>query len=40
MDVLHAHPFEIRPLSEDDGGGFLVSFPDFAEAMGRHALGS
>lgn len=20
--------FEIRPLSEEDGGGFLVSFPD------------
>jgi antitoxin HicB len=27
------YPFEIRPLSEEDGGGFLVSFPDFAECI-------
>lgn len=22
------YPFEIRPLSEDDGGGYAVTFPD------------
>jgi antitoxin HicB len=27
------YPFEIRPLSDEDGGGFLVSFPDFAECI-------
>ena len=26
-------PFEVRPLPEDDGGGYLVSFPDFAECI-------
>jgi hypothetical protein len=25
------YPFEVRPLAEEDGGGHLVSFPDFAE---------
>lgn len=23
------YPFEIRPLSPDDGGGYLISYPDF-----------
>ena len=23
-----AYPFEIRPLSKDEGGGFSISFPD------------
>lgn len=44
------YPFEIRPLSADEGGGFLISYPDFAECIadgetideaienGRHAL--
>jgi len=44
--------FEIRPLSEDEGGGYLIEFPDFPgciadgetpeEAMreGRDALAS
>jgi antitoxin HicB len=27
------YPFEIRPLSADDGGGFLISFPDFSECI-------
>ncbi len=27
------YPFEIRPLSHDDGGGFLISYPDFAECI-------
>jgi len=22
------YPFEIRPLSEEDGGGYLITFPD------------
>ena len=44
--------FEIRPLSEDEGGGYLIAFPDYpgcmadgetpeaAIAEGRDALGS
>ena len=27
------YPFEIRPLSEEDGGGFLISFTDFSECI-------
>jgi antitoxin HicB len=27
------YPFEIRPLSEEDGGGFLISYPDFTECL-------
>lgn len=23
------YPFEIRPLKADEGGGFLISYPDF-----------
>jgi antitoxin HicB len=33
MTKITDYPFEIRPLSEEDGGGFLVSFPDFAECI-------
>ena len=33
MAKLSDYPFEIRPLSEEDGGGFLISFPDFAECI-------
>jgi len=29
MRNIDNYPFEIRPLSEDEGGGFLVSYPDF-----------
>ncbi|MDP1757506.1 MAG: type II toxin-antitoxin system HicB family antitoxin [Pseudohongiella sp.] len=25
--------FEIYPLSEKDGGGFLISYPDFSECI-------
>lgn len=25
--------FEIRPLTEDEGGGFLIEFPDFPGCM-------
>lgn len=33
MTKLADYPFEIRPLSSEDGGGFLISFPDFAECI-------
>ncbi|MEY4980219.1 MAG: hypothetical protein RLZZ352_2489 [Pseudomonadota bacterium] len=33
MSKITDYPFEIRPLSAEDGGGFLVSFPDFAECI-------
>ena len=26
-------PFEVRPLSSEEGGGYLISFPDFAECI-------
>ena len=29
IDNLLSYPFEITPLTEEDGGGFLISFPDF-----------
>lgn len=27
------YPFEVRPLSADEGGGFLISYPDFSECI-------
>ena len=33
MAKLTDYPFEIRPLSREDGGGYRVSFPDFAECI-------
>lgn len=33
MNKLTDYPFEVRPLSAEEGGGFLVSFPDFAECI-------
>ena len=33
MTKLSDYPFEVRPLSEDDGGGFLISFPDFSDCI-------
>jgi antitoxin HicB len=27
------YPFEIRPLSPDEGGGFLISYPDFSDCI-------
>jgi antitoxin HicB len=27
------YPFEIRPLSESDGGGYLITYPDFNVCM-------
>jgi antitoxin HicB len=46
------YPFEVRPLSLEEGGGFLISFPDFSDCIsdgetveealadGKHALKS
>lgn len=33
MRDLKQYPFEIQPLSEEDGGGYLISFPDFSECI-------
>ncbi|MFZ1400272.1 MAG: type II toxin-antitoxin system HicB family antitoxin [Candidatus Promineifilaceae bacterium] len=33
MRDLKQYPFEIQPLSKEDGGGYLVSFPDFSECI-------
>ena len=33
MSKLSDYPFEIRPLTEEEGGGFLISLPDFAECF-------
>lgn len=33
MSKLTDYPFEVRPLAEEDGGGYLISFPDFAECL-------
>ena len=33
MRDLKQYPFEIRPLSTEEGGGFLISFPDFSECI-------
>lgn len=33
MRDLSQYPFEIRPLADDEGGGFLVSFSDFSECI-------
>lgn len=33
MAKITDYPLEVRPLSEDDGGGYPISFPDFAECI-------
>lgn len=33
MSKLNDYPFEVRPLVGDEGGGYLISFPDFAECI-------
>jgi antitoxin HicB len=33
MTDLSAYPFEIRPLTAAEGGGFLISYPDFSECI-------
>ncbi len=33
MSKLTDYPFEVRPLAAEEGGGYLISFPDFAECI-------
>ncbi len=33
MNNLFLYPFEIKPLTEEDGGGYLISFSDFNECI-------
>jgi len=33
MKDLSKYPFEVRPLTEEEGGGYLISFPDFSECI-------
>ncbi len=33
MSKLNDYPFEVRPLSTEEGGGYLISFLDFAECI-------
>ena len=33
MVNLDDYPFEIYPLSEENGGGFLISYPDFSACI-------
>lgn len=33
MTDFHGYPFELSPLSEEDGGGWLILFPDFPGAV-------
>ncbi len=32
-----AYPFEMRPLTEAEGGGWLITFPDFPGCLGDGA---
>lgn len=33
MRNLDDYPFEIRPLTAAEGGGFLIAYPDFSECI-------
>jgi predicted RNase H-like HicB family nuclease len=33
MKDLSIYPFEIRPLSKEEGGGYMISFTDFSECI-------
>ncbi len=33
MSDLSKYPFEIHPLSKEDGGGYMVSFTNFSECV-------
>ena len=33
MSKLADYPFEIRPITAEKGGGFLISYPDFSECQ-------
>jgi antitoxin HicB len=30
---MNRYPFEVRPLADEDGGGFLLSYPDFNQCV-------
>jgi antitoxin HicB len=34
MSKTNEYPFTVRPLSKEDGGGFLCEFPDFPGVVG------
>jgi antitoxin HicB len=29
----HEYPFELRPLAEEEGGGWLITYPDLPGCM-------
>ena len=33
MKKISHYPFEIRPLTAAEGGGYLISYPDFSECI-------
>lgn len=33
MTDLSKYPFEIRPLTAEEGGGYLITFPDFSDCI-------
>ncbi len=33
MKDLTNYPFEVRPLANEDGGGYLIAYPDFSECI-------
>lgn len=33
MRDLSKYPFELRPLTKEEGGGYLISYPDFNECI-------
>jgi antitoxin HicB len=33
MRNLNNYPFDIRPLTHAEGGGFLITYPDFSECI-------
>lgn len=33
MMDFHGYPFELRPLPKEEGGGWLITFPDFPGCM-------
>ena len=33
MDKLDEYPYEIRPLTEEEGGGYLIEYTDFWGCM-------
>jgi antitoxin HicB len=33
MNNLLSYPFKIKPLTEEEGGGYLIVFPDFDECI-------